>query len=93
MTQREDAIRKLLNETEEPLTVNTVAIRLGFPLESTREYLRSMPDVYISGWKNHVAPNGSLISRRPSALYRAVRVPADCPPPPKKAARRRMKQA
>jgi hypothetical protein len=91
MTQREDAIRKLLTDDkhiEEGLSVNDVARLLDIPLESTRRYLSSMPDVYVAGWDHHRNPDGSLMAIRPFSIHRAVRVPKDRPPPPKKAERR-----
>lgn len=94
MTAREDAIRKLLNEEkhEGGLSVSDVADALDFPLESTRQHLRKMPDVYIDRWCMHSKDGGGSGGGRPFSIHCAVRVPKDCPPPMKKAERRRMKK-
>jgi hypothetical protein len=92
---RREAIRELLNQKKHRktgLSVNQVAEILGFPVESTREHLHSMPDVYIFRWAYHVNPDFTIKSCRPFSIHRAVPVPKDCPPPPKKEERLRMKR-
>jgi hypothetical protein len=76
MTQREDAIRVLLNQHPDGLSTQEVIKALGIPEGSARRYLASMADVYVDRWDKPEQGAGA-----PFPIHCAVPIPRDCPSP------------
>jgi hypothetical protein len=81
MTQREDAIRVLLNQHPDGLSTQEVTKALGIPESSTRRYLTCMADVYIDRWCKTINADGELSAGPPFPIHCAVPIPRDCPSP------------
>lgn len=70
-----EAIRKLLIDHQDGLTVNEIAKHLGAPDRSIRKCISlSMPDVYIDRWTP--SQRGQYW-----AVYCRARIPPNCPHP------------
>jgi hypothetical protein len=71
------AIRALLRQNDDGLTVHEIANRIDLRPDVIRRALGNMPDVYIDRWQApaHREP--------PQAVWCAVVPPENCPPPRK----------
>jgi hypothetical protein len=75
-------LRELLRSHPDGLTIKQMCAHTGKLEDSTRQSLKSMPDVYIDRW--HIS------GTKPAAVYIAVPVPDDCPAPDIKPPRSRL---
>jgi hypothetical protein len=69
------AIRALLRQHEDGLSINNIASMLDIEPNSVMGALKMMPDVYIDRWQT------SRTSRIPFAVWIAVVPPPNCPKP------------
>ena len=69
------AIRALLREHEDGMSINEIAFTLKLMPNSVMGALKMMPDVYIDRWQT------TRTSRIPFAVWIAVVPPPDCPKP------------
>jgi hypothetical protein len=69
------AIRALLRNNEDGLSINSIAAALKLEPNSVMGALKMMPDVYIDRWQT------TRTSRIPFAVWIAVVPPPDCPKP------------